>query len=80
MRHKELELATKKAEANYNYLNEQQKHGKVSKEAVNIASREMTAFKKVLKERNNKNMKTAFKHPIKTAQAIFQGKTGGKAR
>lgn len=33
MRSKELELATKKAEANYNYLNEQQKVGKVSKEA-----------------------------------------------
>lgn len=80
MRHKELELATKEAEANYNYLNEQQKQRKVSKEDVNVASRKMTAFKKVLKERNNKNLETAFKHPFKTAQAIFQGKNRGKTR
>lgn len=78
MRSKELELATKKAEANYNYLNEQQKVGKVSKEAVNVASREMTAFKKAFKDRKNKNMKFGFQHPVKTAIAILQGKTGGR--
>lgn len=78
MRSKELELATKKAEADYNYLNEQQKQGKVSKEAVNVASRKMTAFKKATKDRNNKNMKFAFQHPFKTITAVLQGKTGGR--
>lgn len=78
MRSKKLELATKKAEANYNYLNEQQKQGKVSKEAVNIASREMTAFKKANKDRKNKNRKFALQHPVKAVTAILQGKTGGR--